>query len=364
MNPGIHRTAHADPAGGEFAYWGKARPGVDTSTAFHLLPFHSLDVAAVGIEALRRLSALSARMARRIGLSQPRLMSLVAFWLVLHDLGKFAESFQSQSREAFQALRRRPPDPAKPYTLRHDSLGMLFWTSVVRERVVTDQWFGPHSLDIADGLDFWARACTGHHGQPPAEGDSWRQHFDPCEDHDAALGLVGAARRMFLTDDLIETVKSLDPTHFWQASRELSWWLAGLAVLADWLGSNTRFFPYRDQPQPLADYWRAAQRQAPAALDASGITAPASAAPQPFGALFAHIAEPSPLQRRADSMPLGDRPQVHLLEDVTGAGKTEAALMLVHRLLAAGRADGFYLALPTMATAHAMYSRVAAAYRR
>ena len=56
--------------------------------------------------------------------------------------------------------------------------------------------------------------------------------------------------------------------------------------------------------------------------------------------------------------------QVHLLEDVTGAGKTEAAMMLAHRLMAAGSADGFFIALPTMATANAMYGRIAEVYRQ
>ena len=49
---------------------------------------------------------------------------------------------------------------------------------------------------------------------------------------------------------------------------------------------------------------------------------------------------------------------------MTGGGKTEAALILAHRLLAAGRARGLYVALPTMATANAMYDRLAACYRR
>jgi CRISPR-associated endonuclease/helicase Cas3 len=47
---------------------------------------------------------------------------------------------------------------------------------------------------------------------------------------------------------------------------------------------------------------------------------------------------------------------------VTGAGKTEAALVLAHRLMQAGRAQGLFFALPTMATANAMYVRLEAAY--
>ncbi|HAO1991548.1 TPA: CRISPR-associated helicase/endonuclease Cas3, partial [Escherichia coli] len=40
------------------------------------------------------------------------------------------------------------------------------------------------------------------------------------------------------------------------------------------------------------------------------------------------------------------------------AGKTEAALILAHRLIAAGKAQGLFFGLPTMATANAMYDRL------
>ncbi len=36
-------------------------------------------------------------------------------------------------------------------------------------------------------------------------------------------------------------------------------------------------------------------------------------------------------------------PQLFILEDVTGAGKTEAALILAHRLIAAGKLRGCFL---------------------
>ncbi len=67
---------------------------------------------------------------------------------------------------------------------------------------------------------------------------------------------------------------------------------------------------------------------------------------------------PTAIQAWAETVPLPDGPLLILVEDVTGGGKTEAALMLAHRLLAAGRADGLYLALPTTATANAMVDRI------
>ncbi len=346
-------------------HWGKARPAPNGDAAnWHLLPQHSLDVAAVATEMLHSLPALRHVLARGIGLTVHQLMRWTAFWVALHDLGKFAESFQSQCPEVFLALRLRQPDPARPYTLRHDSLGMLFWMEVLRERVVDEAWFGDNTCDLADGLDFWARACTGHHGQPPTEGDHWGQHFDTREDRAAAMAFVDGVRALFLDAELAAAIAAQEPVAFLRNGQELSWWLAGLTVLADWLGSNTEHFPYDDRPAALADYWSRACAQARRAVDASGVVAPAAAPGMTFAALFADIPVPSPLQRWAEQVPLPAAPQIHLLEDVTGAGKTEAALMLTHRLMASGQADGFFIALPTMATANAMYGRIAAAYGR
>jgi len=348
----------------DLRYWGKARPGPTSTAAWHLLAHHCLDVAAVGIEALGRLPALRRHLAGRLGLTDESLECWAAFWLTLHDLGKFAEAFQSQCPDVFIELRNRAPDTAKPYTLRHDSLGMLFWKDVLRERVIEQDWFGGNSEELAHGLDCWARACTGHHGQPPTEGDYWGQHFDRLEDRDAALIFADAMRTMFISPELADTIAAQDSSAFLAASQELSWWMAGLAVMADWLGSNTAYFPYEAEPQPLADYWPRARRQAVVALTASGIVAPASAPAMPFKALCPAIPCASPLQYWAEHKPLPPGPQIHLLEDVTGAGKTEAALMLAHRLMAGGQVDGFFIALPTMATANAMYSRIAETYGR
>ena len=347
-------------------YWGKARPPMDRSQAapFHPLPYHCLDVAAVGVEALRRRPALQRIFAGACQLPEEQLENWVAFWLTLHDLGKFAESFQSQCPDVFLALRDRHPNPAKPYTLRHDSLGMLFWRDVLRESVIDEAWFGAASEDIACGLDWWARACTGHHGQPPTEGDDWAHHFDARQDRPAALEFVTLMRRHFIDADLVAAISAQNPSRFLAASAELSWWLAGLAVLADWLGSNTTYFEYQHGDMTLDDYWQHARRQAVAALDASGVSPSASAAPLAFQELFPSLGVPSPLQQWAATTPLHSGPQIHLLEDVTGAGKTEAALMLTHRLMAGGQADGFFIALPTMATANAMYGRIADSYAR
>jgi len=56
--------------------------------------------------------------------------------------------------------------------------------------------------------------------------------------------------------------------------------------------------------------------------------------------LFDYLKSPTPLQNYAATVELEDGPQLFLLEDVTGAGKTEAALILTQRLMQAGRGAG------------------------
>jgi CRISPR-associated endonuclease/helicase Cas3 len=89
-----------------FQYWGKARSPDGAAAAYHPLPWHCLDVAAVGVEILDRMPALRELFASRLGLDAPTLRCRIAFWLAMHDLGKFAESFQSQFPDNFEHCRQ------------------------------------------------------------------------------------------------------------------------------------------------------------------------------------------------------------------------------------------------------------------
>ena len=64
------------------------------------------------------------------------------------------------------------------------------------------------------------------------------------------------------------------------------------------------------------------------------------------------------MQRLSEKLTLGTGPQLILIEDATGSGKTEAALLLAARMIETGLGEGVYFALPTMATANAMHKRL------
>jgi len=144
------------------------------------------------------------------------------------------------------------------------------------------------------------------------------------------------------------------------ATLRATWWIAGLITTADWIGSNEGWFPY-EPPDPgassLVAYWRRARERAAHAVRQAGLESPRPAAPRPLGELLGPTRSPTPAQVQANDMKLPHGPTMFVLEDATGSGKTEAAQILIHRLMTAGRASGAFWAMPTQATANAMYER-------
>ena len=151
-----------------------------------------------------------------------------------------------------------------------------------------------------------------------------------------------------------------------KGGKDLSWRLSGLVSLADWIGSSTEFFRYRD---PLdfspRDYWlNVAQPKAREALHTLRMTPSKPNQTANFATLFKAKWPPSSAQAHCGEFELPAGPMLVFIEDVTGSGKTESALLLAQRMMVAGKGRGLFVALPTTATANAMYERMAECYRR
>ena len=339
-----------------YRYWGKARSDNETGPAYHLLPYHCLDVAAVGWILLNPQKSLCLRMAAQLGVEPGWLRDFFVFCLALHDMGKFSRAFQGLKTDLSPDLVKA--NPRMPYTERHDTLGFWLWRdnlSTQFEKLPSDNraWLNK--------IKPWMEIVTGHHGMPPKKSGERISNFFEPEDEEAAFHFVWNVYSLFLSEFDHAVLFGNDLK---QRLKTVSWQLAGIAVMTDWLGSNQKYFKYYSKPEELVVYWH--KHALPSAKKAiqSMPAKPKTSQFQGLSNLFPFIKQPTPLQKYAINEPLNDKPQLFILEDVTGAGKTEAALILTHRLLSAGLADGLYVALPTMATANAMYKRVGEVYRR
>lgn len=355
-----------------YRYWGKARPAAEGGPQWHPLVYHSLDVAAVGKVLLELHPSWCKNFAEHLGIKEDIFTEWAVFFLALHDLGKFAEVFQSSLPELFRQLRQR--DALCHMNERHDSLGFLIWEQRLGKMLQDQDWFGLGNSGNEWGhwqrvFSHWMQTVTGHHGQPPKrQGKNnlnllLKNHFTDEDCHVAGLYMHRVADLLLKTT--CQQSLRVSPRNLYKQILPTSWWLAGFAVLCDWIGSNQHYFHYIDEAMDLAVYWENhAFPRAREAVAASGVLPAKAASGRDPREPFRYITVPTPLQTLAANLPLADIPQLFILEDVTGAGKTEAAIMLVHRLMTEGRAEGAYMGLPTMATANAMYKRMAAVYRQ
>jgi len=347
---------------GMYCYWGKAARDL---SSYHLLVYHSLDVAAVGYMYLCHDSLISRRMADLAGISPDSVPDLVGFFLSLHDLGKFSESFQNKIPDLLLSLQGRSGTLSAP--VRHDSTGSMLWKEHLG-RIFFQKKLLPgeemRNLLLASLLlaPFFS-AVFGHHGIPPGNEKLSPSSVYTNQDIASAGEFVSAMRDLFSIEKSL--IQSLVKREKEESLCALSWLLAGLCVISDWIGSNSHAFPYMSQRIPLEQYWR--ENALPIAEKALRNVRMIPLAPSPargITALFPWFStgeySPSPLQEWASGIRPGPGPHLFIIEESTGSGKTEAALTLAHRLIADGTGHGFYFALPTMATSNAMFSRIKA----
>ncbi|GAA0447699.1 CRISPR-associated helicase/endonuclease Cas3 [Paractinoplanes deccanensis] len=288
----------------------------------------------------------------------------LAIWLAgVHDIGKatpaFAvqASFHGRSAGLVERMRDRGLDfdheriCAGRKWARHDAAGQMVLADWLRER----GWIDPHPYAVVVG---------GHHGLPPT---------------DEMLEAI-AIRRNLIGDEAWQKVQ--DELLAWMtdrsgASDQLEAWagaplsqpaqaaLTGLVIMADWIASNEKFFPYlldTSDHDRLRGGWEEVDLPVPwqptvppagvAELFATRFALPSGAVPRPVQQIVTEL---------ATSMPT---PGMLIVEAAMGEGKTEAALAAVEILAQRIGASGCYLALPTRATSDAMFGRMLSWLRR
>lgn len=286
----------------------------------HPAVYHFLDTAAVAEELIRPTHI------------DPALGDALVLLVALHDLGKIGAPFRDM------LLKGHPQTRGVHWEVTEAYLNCLY--SSVLERHLGGSAAQRHVLYAA---------AAGHHGRPPWQDKSlFQRMLDAASDE--ALSDAEQVVRTFLDiwpESSLESVGDLD------AAKKLSWRLAGLTTAADWIASNVDWFPPTAPGPTVEQYLATSRAAAKAAIVNAGLDSP----PPRSGRLYDFALRP--MQNACANAPLPEGPTLAILEDETGSGKTEAALILAHRMLDVGKGRGIYFALPTMATADAMFSRVA-----
>lgn len=342
-----------------FGYMGKADAKRDTGPHWHPLVWHGLDVAAVAVTWLDTSAVVRAVSLHACGLADdqfPRLRAWAAFYIALHDLGKFHTLFQWALRQALGESAPPPewqlmPRAAGHYRHGQEGLNQFF--------LEYSSWIGGEDEDYRhfDAWLPWMQAVTGHHGElyEPGE-DSSRYASDArmVQDRAARAAWVRTLAVMFLQPAGL-SLADLPPP----CSAAARTWFAGLCSVSDWIGSNTDVFPYVDPAQALGDYFNGQRRR----LVERGILAAFGlvAVSRPYAGVAALLGAgevPRGVQTLVDALPA--QSGLTLIEAPTGSGKTEAALAYAWRLIEAGVAESVVFALPTQATANGMLRRAEA----
>ena len=342
-------------------FWAKARPyGQPSPEKVHLLEHHLADVGAC-FEALLAQPTIRRRLARSGGLAtlDDETAACLALFAAIHDVGKANVGFQTRVWAADDHPHGRRPGYAGhyrelvPVLLDDDGeTGGWFFDQLGWWWEAVDTW------DDHDGETVCALlvAALSHHGRPLAlEGGLsanprlWRDYGELRPREQTAR--IGALLRRWFPAAFDANALALP------ARPEFQHMFLGLCTLADWIGSNEKWFPFADEPDD--DYFFTVARPAAArALREVGLDVAAQrgafSGALGFDALFDFA--PNAIQRAAVDAPL-DAPVV-ILESETGSGKTEAALWRFARMYEKRLVDGIYFALPTRAAASQIHGRV------
>jgi CRISPR-associated endonuclease/helicase Cas3 len=335
--------------------WGKLSQ-VDASgqTEEHPLLDHMLDVAACFMALVQcrgLLRALEGVAERALTDSDVQRLAVLVF---LHDLGKVNAGFQAKRWTAAAA-------PAGwPAQAGHTSEALfLFDGDNAQSADLLDQLPVAAISEWGDAVFALLRASISHHGRPVTvalNGDD-AHRWQPV----SSQGREVYSPKLTLQQIGLR-IQALFPLAFGPVAQPLpetpafAHLFAGLVQLADWLGSDTRFFPFsapgEDRASQATERARHAVRTI--GIDITDLCASLQASTPDFANIFG-VPQPRPIQRALGQPDLGP---LLILEAETGSGKTEAALWRFVQLFRAGQVDSLYFALPTRVAASQLYERL------
>lgn len=332
--------------------WGKSR-GLERP---YPLPAHLLDTAAIANELLGTVPSDVADQICSIFAESSDPLAMAAAFAGAHDLGKASPTFQSQDPGAGQhAIKCLGPPPLLPNGgSRHDHITQL----TLPEAAASLGFELEQSASAVSGLLGVSCALGGHHGVfaqvEMNERFSEDRHQIPFERPETGNSSWADARALVLAE-LFRTL-GVTPARVGGRVDQLVLF-AGLAVVSDWLASQESLIVGLHGGKAKGSWYghyAATRAVAPEILADAGIRATRRRSVT-FAESFGF--EPNAIQRDI-ARQISRCPGAGFLAVTVpmGAGKTEAALDAARLMGGSGR--GLFFALPTMATADAMFERL------
>lgn len=335
MNPRT-RTRAAGGSGSHamIRFWAKTHgpDGDYLPVEAHLLDTGEVALRLFDVSLTERQQAW---IARGFGVTVERVRSIVGFLAAAHDIGKVGPFQHLVPGLAAQLGSAVLPAFVLGRPARHDRV-----SGYVLHRYITEHG---GSREVAETL---VAAVGGHHSVPQKI---------PAHERRGVLGELGRwwphqSELLTRAAEQLGVGTSFDDLQ--APGHDVTLVLAGLVNVSDWNASDVGRFPVT-----------AGDRPASSSLASRAIVT-AAWRPRPLspGGSFRDAFGFPPRAAQAALVELleeAELPAMILIEDRTGAGKTEAALWAVRQALAGG-ARGMYVGQPTRATADQFHGRAAA----
>lgn len=322
------------------------------------LPFwmHSFDTAGIMEKlAQKRLpESISDYLCAECG-GREKLFSTLKFCALVHDIGKLTIVFQSRIYDAVDF---------SPFAdcVELPKSGSLVNASNTPHALASEAIL--LKLGCREGV---ASIAGAHHGRPSAWADVRDQISGACTAVENFYGKRGKYRQLFESlwkewiDFSLECAGFSELSDLPDMAVPAQVVISGMLVTADWIASNTTYFPlisadqkgeFGDYPKRIENAWTTIgfpnmwESKARFGLDDEAFK-------ERFGFL------PNPTQADIISTATdAESSGIYIIEAPMGLGKTEAALALSEILAARAGAGGMFFGMPTQATSNGIFPRL------
>ena len=309
-------------------------------------------------------------------IEEPSRKALILLKLIVgaHDIGKCSPMFLTQNTELYERVLKHSLTRCERAEEMRGSSPHSWIGEIAFEKWVEARWNhgNPDKKYVSATAKQLGSIIGAHHGRPV----SLRRHDDMTNPH-LPLAVNGdntwkKTRREILdwwmnwtdSQEIIHQCKGLIFPTTWQSL------VAGITVMADWIASNQELFPLVDwnelYPERLLapECHRQRTKAAWEKLHLPPSWQPEILSQDPdqlLQTLFSLGADANARPAQVAAVEATEKmtlPGMMVIEEVMGAGKTEAALMAATILAKRAGTSGVLVALPTKATTDAMFTRV------